>query len=204
MTIFVQVKIYTIIALIGIFVLTTACPGTKYVSEIKKLQDNNMDFPDLRKEYYNGISFLLSGMFNTAYNNQHVITDNAKTMVIYNLDLNFTVETFDEYAAEVIQYAFDDEIDAINAVHDNYILKRQASLFDFSTSVKKEVPKSVGFPGFIQVVHGNTYSYDDEASYFTATLAIDGTYFVFQLIGKKENMGYLYDDFIDLLSSVEK
>ena len=74
----------------------------------------------------------------------------------------------------------------------------------YSTSIKKETPKSVGFPGYIQVVHGGIYDDGMESSYFTATIDVNGTFFVFQLIGKKDNMGYLYDDFLDILSSVEK
>jgi len=53
-------------------------------------------------------------------------------------------------------------------------------------------------------VHGGSYSTNTPSSYFIATVDIGGEYYVFQLIGKKDNMGYLYDDFIELLSSIEK
>lgn len=206
MTIFVKVKIFNIILLFSVAVLTTGCPGTSYESDMKKIQNNNMDFPDLEKEYYNGITFQLSSLFDSDYDDDYVLTDNAETKIVYGIDVNFSVEVFQKQDAELIQYAFDGDIDLFNAVHDNYILKRQASLYEPSISIKKPTPKSVGYPGFIQVVSGSQYSYDEEegSSYFTATLDIDDEYYVFQLIGKRANMGYLYDDFIDILSSVEK
>ena len=120
------------------------------------------------------------------------------------MDLNFSVETFGKYDVETIQYAFNQDISPLDAVHDNYIIRRQNSLSDPSTSIKKSTPKSVKYPGYIQVVSGSPYSNENPSSYFIATLEIEGEYFVFQMIGTHKNMGYLYDDFIDLLSSVEK
>ncbi len=162
-----------------------------------------MDFPDLQREYYEGITYMLSNMFGYDYDDDYVLTDDADTKSIYDMDLNFSVEVFSSYDAELIQYGFDNEISPLDAVHNNYIHKRQESLYDYTTSIKKEVPESVGYPGYIQVVHGSNYSYEDGSSYFTATLEIGDRYFVFQLIGKRENMGYLHDDFVDILSSVE-
>lgn len=198
-------KLHLIIALIGILMLTTACPGSSYESDLKKLQKNGMDFPDLRTEYYNGIRFMLPEMFTNDYESGYALNENALTKVIYVLDLNFSIETFNEQNAETIRYAFDKEISSLDAIHDNYIIQRQKSLHNPSTSIKKELPKSVKYPGYIQVVHGGIYATETpHSSYFTATLKIDEEYFVFQMIGKKDNMGYLYDDFIDILSSIEK
>lgn len=197
-------KFYIFIALTGIFLLTTACPGSTFDTDLKKLQKNGMDFPDLRRVYYNGINFKLSDMFVNDYENNYTLTENADTKVIYALDLNFSVESFTEEDAEVYRYAFDEDIESLDAVHDNYIIQRKKSLYDNATSIKKELPKSVKYPGYIQVVHGGSFSTEAESSYFTATLDINGQYYVFQMIGKRENMGYLYDDFIDILSSVEK
>ena len=163
-----------------------------------------MDFPDLEKAYYNGIYYKISKLFSNDYNDNYVIQDNAKTKAIYSMDLNFSVEMFDEAEAELLQFGFEEDISKIDAVHDNYVIRRANTLEEPSVSIKKETPNSVGFPGYIQVVEGTSSYYDEPASYFTATLEIDNEFYVFQLIGKKENMGYLYDDFIDLLSSVEK
>lgn len=163
-----------------------------------------MDFPNLRKEYYNGINFMLDEMFEDDYEKNYVLNDNALTKVIYDLDVNFSSEVFNQQDAETIRYAFDTEIESLDAVHDNYIIQRQKSLYEYSTSIKKELPKSVSFPGYIQVVQGGSFSTMNPSSYFIATVEIDNNYYVFQLIGKMENMGYLYDDFIELLSSIEK
>lgn len=163
-----------------------------------------MDFPNLRKEYFNGIHFFLDEMFTDDYEDNYTLSDNALTKIVYDIDVNFSVETFTKSASEVIQYGFDTEVEPIDAVHDNYIIQRQKSLYEHSTSIKKELPKSVKYDGYIQVVHGGSYATNIPSSYFIATLEIENEIFVFQLIGKMENMGYLYDDFIDLLSSVEK
>jgi len=198
------VKIHVIIAFIGTLILTTGCPGSTYNNHLKDLQKNNMDFPNLRKEYYNGIHFMLDEMFVNDYEDNYTLSDNALTKVVYELDINFSVEMFNQSDAETIRYAFDADIESLDAVHDNYIIQRQKSLYEHSTSIKKELPKSVAYNGSIQVVHGGSYSTNIPSSYFIATLDIEGEFYVFQLIGKKDNMGYLYDDFIELLSSIEK
>ena len=161
-----------------------------------------MDFPDPKKESYKDIDYLLSDMFTYGYDDHFALSDDAETKVIYTLGIHFSVEAFHKEEAEVIQFSFDKEIDLHSAVHENYILRRQHSLHEHTTSIKKKTPKSVSFPGYIQTVHGNQFDYNEPSSYLTATLEIDGAYYVFQLIGKKENMGYLYDDFIDILESV--
>lgn len=195
------------IVLFALLIVLSGCAGrnTNYVDDQTRLENNNMDFPDLELQYFKGINFKLSEMFTRDYDEDYVLSDESKTMAIWDLSLNFSVELFDDSDADRIQYAFNDDIDKLNAVHDNYIIKRQESLYDSEVSIKKEVPKSVGFPGYMQVVHGSTYEYDDDqSSYFTATVQIGDDYFVFQLIGKRDNMGYLHDDFIDILSSIEK
>ncbi len=195
----------TIISLIVVAAFTTACPGSVYNNDqLKAIQKNGMDFPELRKMYYNGIHFMICDFFVNDYSDNYTLMDNAETKIIYSMDLNFSVETFDPRDVETIQYAFDQDISPLDAVHDNYIIRRQKSLYEPSTSIKKSTPKSVKYPGYIQVVSGSPYSNENPSSYFLATLEIEGEYFVFQMIGTHKNMGYLYDDFIDLLSSVQK
>lgn len=197
-------KFFTILSLFGCLFLLTACPPIRTKSKLDALKKNNMDFPDLRKTYYEGIEFWLSDLFEMDYDDSYVLTDVAMTRIIYEIDLNFSVDYFDRNAAENIKYRFDENITALDAVHDYYILKREESLFEPITTIKKELPKSVEFPGYIQVVHGSNSSYDNPSSYFTATIQVDKDFYVFQLIGKKENMGYLYDDFLDILKSIQK
>jgi len=195
----------SIIPLLGILIILVGCKQrSSYVSPQEELENNNMDFPNLDRQYFNGISYLLSDLFEFDYDDDYVVSSENNTYVIYDIDVNFSVESFDEYDAELIQYSFEDDISMLDAVHDNYIIKREESLLESTISIKKVLPESVGFEGYMQVVNGNTYSYDPNTAYFTATIKVDDMFYVFQLIGKQDNMGYLYDDFIDLLSSIEK
>lgn len=195
-------KFSTLILLIGAFFLLTACPGSRVESPLKKIQENGMDFPELRSQRYSVVRFQLSQLFDRDYGVDYALQDNAAGFVIYNMDLHFSVERFESDEIELIQFAFEDDISPIDAVHDNYILKREESLRDAETGIKKELPKSVKFPGYIQVVEGARSDYGNLSSYFTATIEVGNDYYVFQLIGVEEHMGYLYDDFIDILSSV--
>lgn len=195
-------KIAIIISLVGAFFLLTACPGSRSKSALGQIQDNGMDFPDLRSQRFSVVRFQISNLFDRDYGVDYTIQDNASGFVIYEMDLHFSVERFESEEIELLQFAFEDEIDPLDAVHDSYILKREASLEDVETGIKKELPKSVKFPGYIQVVEGARSDYAETSSYLTATLEIGNEFYVFQLIGKEENMGYLYDDFIDILSSV--
>jgi hypothetical protein len=133
-----------------------------------------------------------------------VLKDDATTKIIYELELNFSVEAFDKNESKAFQFAFTDSVDLLNAVHDQYIIKRQNSLFNQFTSIKKPIDQSVGFNGIIQTIEGETYENDRTNTYFMATVQVGDNYYVFQLIGRKENMGYLYDDFLDILNTIEK
>lgn len=192
-----------IIATVLFSLLLTGCPGGGYRNGLKQIQANNMDFPDLRKIFYNGVSFKLSSLFENNYDNSFVIQDNAMTRVIYDLDLYFSIESFSEDEAEDIQFTFEEEIDKLNAVHDHYVYRRKNTLENPTVTIKKELPETVKYDGYIQVIHGtDDEDYQDDSSYFTATMEINNEYYVIQMIGKRGNMGYLYDDFLDLLNSV--
>jgi len=174
-------------------------------NDLRRLQKNDMNFPDLKSQSFKGITFLKPEMLSVGYNESYVLSSTNLTFQNYILDIFFSIELFDEIDVETIQFSFDDnEISALDAIHDNYIFKRSKSLYSHETSVKKPVPNSVGFDGYTQVVHGKTYDDEEDASYFIATIEVDNEYYVFQMIGKRENMGYLYDDFIAILSSIEK
>ncbi len=197
-------KIVNLCFLICLFILLTACPGSNYENAQKKLEKNNMDLPAPVKKYHNGIHYQLSNLFEDSYNKDFVLKDDATTKIIYELELNFSVEAFDQNEAKAFQFAFTDSVDLLNAVHDQYVIKRQNSLFHQFTSIKKPLDKSVGFKGITQTIQGETYENDRTSTYFMATVQVGDNYYVFQLIGRKENMGYLYDDFLDILNTIEK
>lgn len=203
-SIFVSMKSIHLTILFILVNVLTACPGSSSVNAKKKLFKNHMDLPDPIKTYHNGIHFMLSDLFETNYDSDFVLKDDATLKVNYDLDLNFSVETFSKLEAESFRFAFSDETDLLNAVHDNYALRRQKSLHQHFSSIKKAVPKEVGFDGVIQTIEGEEFYQDGKLLYLMATIEIDNKYHVFQLIGKKENMGYLYDDFLDILNSIEK
>ena len=55
--------------------------------------------------------------------------------------------------------------------------------------------------GVFQTVEGGR-KYDKKLMYFFATIEKNRNYYVFQLVGKSENMGYLKDDFFTILKSI--
>ena len=202
-SIFVNVKIKRIITLCTGLFLLTACPGTTSKSPLELIQENNMDLPQPAGFYHKGLNFKISNLFERSSYNNMVIQDDAAVRVISQLSIYFTVESFTKSEADAYAYSFDTEIDGLDAVHDVYSEKRLNTLDEYTISIKKEVPKSVNYPGYIQVISGSRYENDLPATYFLATIQVGNKYYVFQLIGKEDNMGYLHDDFIEILSSIE-
>lgn len=196
----------TIVSLIAVSFLLTACPGKDAdQSQLSAIQNNNMDLPDLRTAYYKGVQFKLSSLFENYYYDYFAYHDDADVRVINELSIYFAVEEFTTEEAIAAQYKFENDVDLLNAVHDMYAARRIKTLLDdASVSIKKELPQSVKFPGYVQVISGTHIESVDDNSYFLATLEIHGRYFVFQMIGKKDSMAYIYDDFLDLLSSVNR
>jgi hypothetical protein len=197
------VKIKIIITLCAGIFLLTACPEPSSKSPLELIQENNMDLPDPVRLYHKGLHFKLSKLFEITNYDNMVIQDDAAVRVIEQLSLYFTVESFTQTEADGYAYSFDTEVDDLDAVHDVYSDKRLNSLKQSTISIKKVTPESVKYPGYIQVISGARYENDEPTTYFLATLQVNSKYYVFQLIGKAENMGYLHDDFIEILSSVE-
>lgn len=180
--------------------MLSACPPSRKPT-LKKVQQNHMDLPEAKRVKYEDIKFKLSDLFVNDYRTTHTLHDDALTKVIYDMNLYFTVEKFSEEEARDIQFLFEDSCSILQAVHDHYILRRAESLGTAETSILKEVPNSVTFPGLFQVIHERGKDYI-HSSYFIATLEIAESIYVFQFIGKEEHMGYLLDDFYELLNSV--
>ena len=183
--------------------ILSACPGSSEPS-LKKVQNNRMDFPDLEKRSHKGIHYQLSSLFKDSYYTDFVVQNNATTKSIFDMHIHFSVETFDKKEIESIRFEQDTEEDDLNTVHNYYIRKRLLSLEENSLSLKKKLPKNVGFSGFIQVVEGGSILDEKWASYFTASVKVDENVHVFQLIGPKDHMGHFYDDFLSILYSIEK
>ena len=195
-------KVVSFFLLTGILFLTTACPGVRPKSNQKKLEENNMNFPELEPFYFEGITFDKSEIFSPEYNDNYVLSDNYSTFIAYDIYLHLSVELFNASKIDVIQFSQDEGKSDLEALHSHYVQRRISSLYKSSASIQKKIPKSTGQKGYIQVIHGNANEYENSTTYFIATVEANDEYFVFQLIGKRGNMGYLYDDFLALLSSI--
>lgn len=190
--------------LIVLTLLLTACPDIRRESAQQKLFKNHMDLPELKRIQYYGVSFQLSKLFEDNYDVEYVIKNDALSKSIYDLGLNFSTEVFNETDAEMFKYSLETETDNLNAVHDYYAAKRQNSMYEHFSSVKKKGPRENGYPSIIQTIEGPGYESGDTITYMMATVDINKRYFVFQMIGKKGHIGYLYDDFIAIIKSIRK
>lgn len=188
---------FSFVILLG---LLSACPPSRKPT-IKKVQQNHMDLPEVRSVKYKDIKFELSSFFSNNYSTSYTLHDEALTKVIYDMNLYFSVEKFSKDEARDLQFLFEDTCSLVQAVHDHYIIKRRESLTDSQASILKEVPESVAYPGYMQVIHETRKDFIN-SSYFISTLELGEAFYVFQLIGKEEHMGYLYDDFLEILNSV--
>lgn len=201
------VKKLSFFGLIALSFLLAGCPSsnnTRYRQPLEQVQANHMDLPNPVRYYFKGIRYEISELFGRYYDDDFVLSDRYDVKTIDALNLYFSIESFSNEDAEEYKFKFEDgeTLDLLNAVHDHYAITRKKSLKKANVSVKKVVPKGIGYPGVVQVISGATYENSVPNSYFFATLEVDDEYIVVQLIGKAENMGYLYDDFIDILSSI--
>lgn len=199
-------KHITLISLIVGAFLLTGCPekAAQGMSDLQRVQQNNMDLPNPMKYYFNGVQYRLSNIFIPHYNDDYVISSMHDIKMNPELHLHFSIESFSRDDAEGFRFSFGDseDIKLLDAVHDHYAVKRNESLEEAKVNIKKDLPKTVGFPGYIQVISGSVYRRSAPNSYFFATLELEDQFLVVQLIGKEENMGYLYDDFLEILSSI--
>lgn len=202
-SIFVEVNIKIIIAVCAGLFMLTACPEITYKSPLELIQENNMDLPEPIVFYHKGLNFKLSNLFEKSSNRNMVIQNDAAVRIISQLSLYFTVESFSQSEADDYAYSFNTEIDPLDAIHDVYSEKRLKTFDEYTISIKKAVPAPIKYPGYIQVLSGSQYENDLPTTYFMATIQVENKYFVFQLIGKEDNMGYLHDDFIEILSSIK-
>jgi hypothetical protein len=183
-------------------VLFTACPDDYRDQSLKKFQKNKNNLPDPIKETHSGISFQISKLFDYDYNTYYAFMDDAFTRSIYEMGLYFSVDEFDEREIDVIKFSFDHDLDDADAVHQYCMRKRGNSLDAPFSSERKKIPKSIQLDGYLQVVEGATYEYNEPMDYFIATFKVADQIYVMQLIGKSGNMNYLYDDFLTILRSV--
>lgn len=192
--------------LIALF-LFTACPPVKVKNEGKiRLEKNNMDFDSFENYYFEGVNYKLWDVFKPEFYREYTLSDVSERFSVENLNLYFSIEKFSLEQAQDILFSFNEDIDLVDAVHQNYMNHRiDYSYEDIKISSKTAIPDSIGVNGFIQVIEDGEKLPRNESygsTYFIATFKKKNQYYVIQLIGPISNMGYLYDDFIDLVKSV--
>lgn len=179
--------------------IMTACPK-RNKSDLKRIQENNWDLPDLKDQSYHAIKFKLSDVFVESFRNSFAITrDDAMIREIKEIDVFFSVERFSNSQIDNLKTYFDSSPSDHDAVHDYYLEERCENLKSHERSIKREI-KNLKYPTYIETIVSND-SYRP-ISYFIASMQVGNECYVFQFIGSYECMGYLYDDFMDLLTSV--
>ena len=191
-----------LLVILSIGLLFSACPPSERNNPEKKIHDNKNNLPDLIKETFDGITFSLSSLFEYEYSDHYTLKDNSFARSNYELSLHFSIESFTKRDVGVIKFAFEENMNDLEAIHTYYIRKRQESVEAPFTSERKDIPSSIGLNGYIQVIDGQKYKESIPSTYFTATFKVDETIYVMQMIGKTGNMDYLYDDFLAILRSV--
>jgi len=189
--------------LLPLALLLTACLSSNEHA-LSKVRSNKMNFPDPVQRTHDGVSFKLSELFTDSYYTEFVIQQNATTKSINEMNLHFSVETFKRNDISSIRFIDESKDSDLELIHEHYVQIRRTSLEEFTSSIRKKVPKSVGFPGYITVIEGGSAFDSKTSTYMTASIEIDKKIYVFQLIGPSNHMGYFYDDFMLILSSIEK
>ena len=194
-----------LISFIPIYLLLIAanCSGA-YTPSKKILESNKMNFPDLEKRAHASFSYQLSSLFTDAYSDHFVLKSNATTKSINDLNIFFSIETFDRNDIETIRFLNETDQTDLELIHDYYIGMRQSSLSYNTLSLRKKLKGKSTFPGYTQHVVGKNKYETKSMIYMISTVEIDGAFHVFQLIGPKDNMGYFHDDFLKILNSIEK
>ena len=202
--------IRTIFLFALILPLLVACPisnsSTKAANE---LYANKMDFKKWKKLSFKSGSFVLPQKFEEEVSFDYTINKySSKQYSLQSLFLYFSVEIFSDTSATYFQY-INNERSNLHAIQKNYINSIQNSLSQedytgYRTSEIKRLSRKclsqVVIQNFIRFYKWDT---DQTKTYFIATKKIKKSFYVFQLIGKSENMKYLQDDFFKIVNSAK-
>lgn len=200
----------TIFLFLLVLPFLVACPNSNAPTrDANELYSNNMDFKKWKKTEYSDITYLLPQKFE--YESESIYTIekySAQQKSIPSLSLYFSVEKFSDTTATYFQYV-NNEKSNLHAIQKNYINSVQNSLTEEnSIGYRTSEIKKINNKCLSQVVIQNferQYKWDSDLTktYFIATKKINKSYYVFQLIGKTENMKYLQDDFFKIVNSAK-
>lgn len=182
------------------------CNPDKMNQEVRKdFKENHFNFQLSEELRYASISFKLPEKFNKSYNKYYTIKGNSLVRESYAMGIKFSVEHYT--ASDFKKYfikASGFHVNELNTLHDAYTERRMSSLDNAGSTFKKTISKKKTFKGIIQVLSGED-DYDNDLIYYaTATIKMNGDYYVFQWISTPEIMAYTLDDFERILYSVKK
>jgi hypothetical protein len=172
-----------------------------------ELYANKMDFKKWATIDFEGISFILPQKFGEETNFNYTIDKySSKQYCLLSLFLYFSVEKFSDTSATYLQYV-NNQKSNLHAVQKNYVNSIQNSLsVNYSEGYRTSEIKLLSKNTLSQVIiqnfnRQNKWDTDQTSAYFIATKKIKKSFYVFQFIGKTENMRYLQDDFFKIVNS---
>lgn len=162
-----------------------------------------MDFKKFEKKTFKNVCYELPINFEKTYL-RNFVTKPLKSVTLKSNhpDIYFSIENYNSNeVADILQTSID-----INAnfslFHDYYFNKRFESLTNPYSSIKKWIPRTQNKTIF-QTVDGENND-GITLTYFTSSIKVNSEIYIIQLIGSKEIMQYIYDDFMKILKSVKK
>jgi hypothetical protein len=172
-----------------------------------ELYANKMDFKKWTTLDFEGISFILPQKFEEETSFDYTIDKySSKQYSIQSLFLYFSVEKFSDTSATYLQYV-NNQKSNLHAVQKYYTNSIQNSLINnYSKGFRTSEIKHISRNCFSQVIienfnRQNKWDADQTSTYFIATKKIKKSFYVFQFVGKTENMRYLQDDFFKIVNS---
>ena len=200
--------IRTIFLFALILPLLVACPisnsSTKAANE---LYANKMDFKKWKKLSFKSVSFVLPEKFEEEVSFDYTINKySSKQYSLQSLFLYFSVEIFSDTSATYLQYV-NNQKSNLHAVQKNYVNSILVSLIgNYDAGYRISEIKQLNKNCLSQVIienfnRQNKWDSDQTSTYFIATKKINKSFYVFQFVGKTENMHYLQDDFFKIVNS---
>jgi hypothetical protein len=188
--------------------LLVGCPMSNSPTKAaNELYANKMDFKKWGTFNFGGISYILPQKFEEETNFDYTIDKySSKQYSLQSLFLYFSVEKFSDTSATYLQYV-NNQKSNLHAVQKNYVNSIQNSLINnYSKGFRTSEIKHISRNCFSQVIiedfnRQNKWDVDQTSTYFIATKKIKKSFYVFQFLGKTENMRYLQDDFFKIVNS---
>jgi hypothetical protein len=188
--------------------ILVGCPMSNSPTKAaNELYSNKMDFKKWTTLDFEGISFILPRKFEEETNFNYTIDKySSKQYSLQSLFLYFSVEKFSDTSATYLQYV-NNQKSNLHAVQKNYVNIIQNSLsVNYSEGYRTSEIKLLSKNSLSQVIiqnfnRQNKWDADQTSTYFIATKKIKKSFYVFQFVGKTENMRYLQDDFFKIVNS---